>query len=425
MCVDKEKLKSIIKEQMEGLKQKFENENIISRDSDANDYLSSNVALFILGVRRCGKSTLAAQLFFGRPFGYINLDDERLIGLTANDLNTILQAFYEMFGGDLRNIILDEIQGINGWEMFVSRLRETKRVIVTGSNSKLLSGELATYMTGRHIDVSVYPFSFAEYLRYRGVRLGAVLTTTERARANSLIIEYLQNGGFPEFFKYGKAALDGIYNDIITKDIIQRHGIKHTDALRQIARYLVSNSSQEFTYSSLKNITTVKNQITITNWVKYIEESYLIFDIERFSFKLKNIAIAPKKGYAIDTGIVNLLGFRSDENRARLMETAVAIELKRRCAADRNNEVYYWKDHQQHEVDFVVKKNNKIEQLIQVTYASARDEINRRETENLIKASAELHCNSLFIVTLDYEAKEKIGRKPITFVPLWKWLLEK
>ncbi|MGC9157101.1 MAG: ATP-binding protein [Candidatus Micrarchaeia archaeon] len=422
--MDKEALKVIIKEQEDMIRQKLSNEHIITRDLDLRRYLSSNIALFILGVRHCGKSTLAMQLFNGLKHGYINFDDERLLNMSAEDLNTVLLAFYELYGSDLDNIILDEVQNVEGWELFVSRLRETKRVIVTGSNSKLLSGELATRLTGRHIDATLFPFSFSEFLRYKNVEISDVLTTQERATVNRLLLDYLQNGGFPEFFKYGRAALESIYSDIITKDIIQRHRIKQVEALRQLARFLVSNSSQEFTYSSLRRTLQMKNLITVTNWVKYLQEAYLIFVIEKFSYKLKEVAIAPKKAYAIDTGLVSMLGFNTDNLLSRLMETSVAIELKRRASQD-GFEIYYWKGRSQRKVDFVIKAGNRVSQLIQVTRAASREEIKSREIENLIEASKELKCDDLLVITLDYEGREKIKESRIAFVPLWKWLLKR
>ena len=421
--MDKELIKSIIKEQVEEAKERNAREHIIKRDLELSKYLKTNIALFILGVRRCGKSTLALELFSDRKFGYINFDDERLLGIMPSDLNTVLQAFYELYGNDLSNIIFDEIQNIKGWELFISRLRESKCVIVTGSNSKLLSGELSTHLTGRHIDVTLFPFSFKEFLSYKNIEVGNVLTTKERARLNLLLSEYLKNGGFPEFFKYGSAILDSIYNDIITKDIVQRHKIKHIEAFRQLARYMVSNTGSEFTYSSLRSLTYVKNIITITNWIRYMQEAYLIFFVERFSFKLKNVAIAPKKIYVIDTGLANLLGYRSDQNITRLMETAVAIELKRRKAKGLFKEIYYWKDYQQREVDFVIKDGSKVVELIQVTYASSRDGVKEREISSLLSASKELKCNKLKIITIDYEGSETIEGKQIEFIPLWRWLL--
>ncbi len=420
----KENIKEIIKDQIETVNKLMKTENIINRDLDASKYINANTALFILGVRRCGKSTLAAKLFKGTTFGYINFDDERLIGVKVNDLNTILQAFYEVFGTDLEIIIFDEIQNIDGWEKFVSRLRITKKIIVTGSNSKMLSKELSTSMTGRHIDIILYPFSFNEFLRYKGINFSNILTTTERAKINNLIDIYMQNGGFPESLKYGKAILSSIYNDIITKDIVLRYKIKHVNDFKNIASFLISNSSQEYTYSSLRNITNVKNQITVTNWVRYLEESYLLFSLNRFSFKLKNMIKSPRKVYAIDPGIVNLLGFRSDENRSRLMETIVAIELKKRSENTAGSfELYYWKDYQQREVDFIIKKGRNIKQLIQVTYASGKDEIQKREIENLLIASNELKCSNLLIITKDYDSTKKFNNKTIVFVSIWRWLL--
>jgi len=421
--MDKELIKSIIKEQSEEVKERNKKEHIIKRDIELYKYLNNNVALFILGVRRCGKSTLALQLFADEKYGYINFDDERLLGIMPEDLNTVVQAFYELYGNDLKNMIFDEIQNVKGWELFISRLRESKRIIVTSSNSKLLSGELSTYLTGRHIDATLFPFSFREFLSYKGVEAASTLTTKERAQLNSLLSEYLQNGGFPEFFKYGSTILESIYNDIITKDIVQRHKIKHIEAFRQLARYLLSNTGGEFTYSSLRSLTTVKSLITITNWTRYMQEAYLLFFIERFSYKLKNIVMAPKKVYAIDTGIANLLGYRSDQNIARLMETEVAIELKRRQSKGLIKEVYYWKDYQQREVDFVIKEGHKVTEIIQVTYSSSREGIKEREVSSLLAASRELNCDTLKIITMDYEGSETVDGKNINFVPLWKWLL--
>ena len=206
-----------------------------------------------------------------------------------------------------------------------------------------------------------------------------------------------------------------IYDDILTKDILLRHKIKKIEELKRLANYLVTNSSQEATYSKLSRILGVKHIGTISNWVGYLENSFLIFKVERFDFKLKQQFIAPKKFYCIDTGLLNSIGFQFSDNIGRLMENAVAIDLKRR-----NPQIYYWKDYRQNEVDFVIKNDKKITELIQVTYASNRKEIREKEIESLFKASTELKCKNLIVITWDYEADEG----DVKFIPLWKWLIE-
>ncbi|MCW1299307.1 MAG: ATP-binding protein, partial [Candidatus Parvarchaeum sp.] len=250
--MDVERLKQIIVDQRAQLEEKFKKEKIIDRDSSEIRKLFSHPnAFIILGIRRCGKSTLSEEIFRNQKFGYVNFDDDRMIKLDASDLNRVLQALYELYGSDLENIVLDEIQEVYGWEKFVSRLRDTKKVIVTGSNSMLLSGELATSLTGRHLDFTLFPFSFKEYLEYKGIKYSGVLTTAEMSKLNSALHRYLIEGGFPEVLKFGESFLKSIYNDIITKDVIKRHKIKNEGDLKEIASFLLSNISKEFSYSSI------------------------------------------------------------------------------------------------------------------------------------------------------------------------------
>ncbi len=421
--MDKEALRLVIVDQRRNIEERFKNKNIIVRDSSRDVRLKSPTALVILGVRRCGKSTLSEQLFLGLEFGYINFDDERLLGATKDDLNVVLQIFYELYGSDLDNIILDEIQIVSGWEPFVSRLRDTKKVIITGSSSKLLSGELSTRLTGRHVDLLLFPFSFHEFLAYKKWNIPKAFSTADRAEVVRLLGEYIRSGGFPEQFTLGRQIIRSIYNDIITKDVVIRHKIKHIDDLRQVARFLVSNSSKEFTYSSLRGITKVKNLITLSNWVRYLEEAYLFFKVERFSYKLKQTIIAPKKIYCVDSGMIEEVSPEPTENKGRFMENVVAVELIKKSKNDDGFEVFYWKDHRGREVDFVIKKGRVVSQLIQVTYASSREAVEGRELDSLLLASEELKCNNLLILTWDYEGGARMEGKKIIFMPLWKWLL--
>jgi len=409
-------LKGIIKEQREELEKIEKEENIIEREKlkEAQDALKYPNILAVLGIRRCGKSIFSYFLAKNSKAGYINFDDERLIDLKSDDFDKLLISFYELYG-DFDYVILDEVQNIKNWELFVNRLRRTKKVILTGSNSNLLGGELSTHLTGRYIDIELFPFSFREYLLKQRFNKEKAFTTKEKAEILGYLKTYLGIGGFPEAYKFGKAMISRIYDDILTKDILLRHKIKKIEELKRLANYLVTNSSQEATYSKLSRILGVKHIGTISNWVGYLENSFLIFKVERFDFKLKQQFIAPKKFYCIDTGLLNSIGFQFSDNIGRLMENAVAIDLKRR-----NPQIYYWKDYRQNEVDFVIKNDKKITELIQVTYASNRKEIREKEIESLFKASTELKCKNLIVITWDYEADEG----DVKFIPLWKWLIE-
>ena len=425
-----EEIKKIITDQKEEIDEIFQKEKIIPRnlpEEELTNFLKHPNILTITGARRSGKSVLSTQLLKGKKHGYINFDDERIINIESKDLNNVLQAFYELYGPDVEYFILDEIQNIKGWELFANRLRRTKKIVLTGSNSKLLSGELATHLTGRHIDFTLYPFSFKEYLTFFNIK-----PTKEDFYSTKKIVEikkhlknYIQLGGYPEVYKFGKPMLVRTYGDIIQKDILLRYNIKNKKTFRELARYLVSNFSNEITYRKLKDVVSIKNDHTLKNYVDYLSTSYLTFTLERFSFKLKNQIIAPKKIYCTDTGMINSIAFRFSENSGKMLENLVAIELLRRKSYwQRDLEVYYWKDHQQREVDFVLKNGPKIEKLIQVTHVSEKDEIDKREIESLIRASNALKCKNLLLITFDYDDEINMGDTNIRCMPIWKWLLE-
>ncbi len=411
--------KSIIKEQREELETIEKEEHLISREKqgEAKALLTHPLILAILGIRRCGKSIFSYLLAKGSSAGYINFDDERLIGLKNDDFDRLLTAFYELYG-NLDYVILDEIQNVKNWELFVTRLRRTKRVIVTGSNSKLLTGELATHLTGRYIDIQLYPFSFSEYLLKKGYTQNEVFTTQEKAVLLNHLRDYLQIGGFPEAYKFGRIMLSKIYDDILTKDILLRYRINKIEELKKLAQYLVTTSSHETTYARLSKVLGAHHPMTISKWIMYLETAFLFFRIERFDFKLKKQFIAPKKFYCIDPGLTNSIAFQFSDNMGRLMENEVAIELQRNRTI--NSKIYYWKDYQQHEVDFVIKEDKKIKELIQVTFASQKSDIKEREIRSLHKACQELKCKNCRIITWDYETREE----NITYTPLWKWLLK-
>jgi predicted AAA+ superfamily ATPase len=416
-----EDIKNAIVDRESELKKKFQEEKIIERQSrkHAEAMISKDAALIITGPRRCGKSTLALMLGTSKKFGYVNFDDER-ITMEASELNKVLEAIYSL-KGDVDLLIFDEIQNIPGWEKFISRLIGTKEIVLTGSNARLLSRELATYLTGRHVDVVLLPFSFQEFLTFKDFEYN-IYKTSDRAKIKNYLNEYLEIGGFPTAQKLGRVFLAENYKDIIERDVIQRYKIKNSAVFKELARYLISNASSEISFNRIKNIFGIKSPHTVKQYITYLSSAYLVFLVERFSFKLKQQSFAPKKIYCIDNGIISAVGFKTSSDRGKMMENLVAIELFRR-ASEAGWEIYYWKDYQQREVDFVIKDGKNIALLIQVTNISSKREIGERELDSLLRASEELRCNNLLVITYDYEDEEKISGKKIRFVPLWEWLI--
>ncbi len=422
-----EEVKRIIIDQREEIEEIMEEEKIIERENpDLTHHLEHPNILAIIGVRRCGKSIASHMILDGKKYGYLNFDDERLIDLDKGQLNSVLEAFYDL-DGDIEFFIFDEIQNIDGWELFVNRLRRTKKLVITGSNANLLSSELSTHLTGRYVDFHLYPFSFREYLRYEGVE---VPTKKEYSTKNVSMIkrnleDYMKKGGFPESYKFGKHYLRKIYEDIIVKDALTRYSIRNKKSFRELAKFLISNYSNEFSYSKLKDMIDVNNVHTVKDYVNYLESVQIVFVLERFSYSLKKQMIAPKKAYCIDPGIVDSVAFAFSEDKGRLLENLVAVELRRRKRYWNDEwEIYYWRDGNKNEVDFIVKENEEVEQLIQVSYNVDNKKTKEREVNGLIKGSDALRCDDLTVLTWDHEETMEKEEKEIIFKPVWRWLIE-
>ena len=374
----------------------------------------------IIGPRRAGKSFFAIHhLSNNRNFGYVNFDDERLTDLP--DYDEILVAVDSVYGNP-KVLLLDEIQNLLKWEIFVNRLaRQGYDLVITGSNSHLLSSELATHLTGRYLQTSIMPFSFREYLSLSPHEL----TTQEKVSA---LYQYAQGGGFPEPLVKKFPARDylvTLFDSIVYKDIVKRFHIRSVQGIEDLAMYLLSNIASEYSYSSLARVTRSKSPMTVRKYLGYLEEAFLFFSLSRFSFKVREQVAANKKIYCTDTGFVAAKAFRVSENRGKMYENLVAIELWR---LQQQNEasVWYWKDAQQEEVDFVVQREDRITVLIQVC-ADLKDERTRsREIRAILKASRGLRCNNLLILSEQEEKTEEAEwfgmRGTIRYVPLWKWL---
>ena len=421
--ISKELLKEVLMEQQKKVKQ-AKNEGFVTRErlDEIRKFAEVRHSIVITGVRRCGKSVFLSQImdaFFENCY-YINFEDERLAGFDLNDFNRLYEACIELFGKS-RNFFVDEIQNVAGWERWVRRMYEDGfKFFITGSNARLLSKELASSLTGRHLQFSLFPFSFREFLAFNKFefRKEDVYLTERRAIISKYLSEYLKGGGFPEYLKYKRTEiLQEYFNDIIQRDIVERYQVKNIKQLKDVARYLVTNTGNLVSFNQLKNLTEMKSVNSAIKYFAYLENAYLLFGVPYFSYSLRKQSANPLKVFAIDTGLRNSISFTFSKDIGRLYETAVAIQLKRK-----NNDIYYWKS-QSGEVDFVVKEGND-KKLIQVCYDINDPDVRKREINSLLKAAKELKTRSLVIITEDKEGEDIVEGKKIIYRPLWKWLLE-
>ncbi|MBS3066854.1 ATP-binding protein [Candidatus Pacearchaeota archaeon] len=395
-------------------------EKYINRSQDLK--LDNDLIKVIIGPRRAGKSFFALH-FLNKigNFGYVNFDEEKLI--EVDNYNEIVTAMNSIYNNP-KLVLFDEIQNLPKWELFVNRLqRQGYKLIITGSNSNLLSRELATHLTGRHLLTNIFPFSFKEYLKLEDKEL----TNTEIKEELS---KYLFNGGYPEILLKRvelKEYLSLLFNSILYKDIIKRYKIRNPKQIEDLATYLISNIANEYSYNSLAKIGKIKSSHTIEKYLSYLEESFILFSLSRFSYKVKEQLSSNKKIYCIDNGFIQAKSFKTSPDLGRLYENLVANKLKKQ-EVDERLRFYYWKNQQQEEVDFVIKEGLKIKQLIQVCFNIKDLDAKSREIRALIKASKELKCNNLLIITEDTESEERAewfgDRATIKFIPLWKWLLK-
>lgn len=423
--ISKELLKGVLLEQRKKIEQ-LKTEDLVAREmlGKIREYTGLKHSIIVTGPRRCGKSVFLSQMInaFFEKYHYINFEDERLASFEIRDFNALNETFIELFG-ESKSIFLDEPQNITGWEKWVRRMYEANfKFFITGSNARLLSKELATTLTGRHLQFQIFPFSFREFMGFKkfGLKREDVYLTERRALITKYLSEYLKDGGFPEYLKYKKIEiLQEYFNDIIQRDIVERYKVKNVRQLKELARYLLTNSGNLTTYNRLKTATEISSVNTAIKYFSYLENAYLLFSVPYFSHSLRKQTANPFKVYAIDAGLRNAVSFRFSEDTGRLYELAVAIELKRK-----NVQIFYWKNPQHEEVDFVLKEDDKIKQLIQVCYDISDPETKKREIRALIKAGKELKCKNLLVLNSNYETEEKIEGKTIKFRPLWKWLIE-
>lgn len=410
--------KNLIKEIIIDQRALFEKKKFVARDFPDN-FLTTKKISVISGIRRCGKSTLLRQISKNLPaFCYLNFEDERMLDFSYRDFNSMHEVFLELYG-EQEIYLFDEIQNISGWEKFVRRLFESgKKIFVTGSNAKLLSSELATTLSGRHLKFELYPFSFREFLQFNNFSVKKNQTTEEKSLLKRKLNQYMEYGGFPEIIASGdKNELKQLYQDVLIKDLLVRFKIREIKGFRDIALYLLSNISLPVSYNGIRNLLGIKSTTSVKNYVDFFEEAYLFYSLFKFDYSVKKQIINDRKIYCVDSGIVNAVAFRFSENLGRIMENLVFIELKRRDA-----DMFYYKGKK--ECDFLLRHGIEVTEAIQVAHTLTDLETEKREIAGLLEAMEKFNLKTGLIITQDREAEKKIDKKSIKIVPLWKWLLE-
>ena len=398
-------------------------------------YSKAKEIIDITGVRRCGKSTLMKQLMKDMISGgtererilYVNFDEVMFEAELSVELMERIYSAYQKYVNreEESYIFLDEVQNIPKWEKWVRTAYDKHdgriKIFVSGSSANLLKSELSSILTGRHLTLEIYPLSFREYLTFKGIdvksKQDAVL---QSKKIKMMIIDYLEKGGFPEAVLRddSKVLLKQYFDDIIYRDIAERHKIREINIVRNIAIFLLTNTSKYFTYNKIKNSMPMKPSLeTVIKYIDYLDSAFLTFSVPIFSYKVTEQFQHPRKTYCIDTGLRNAVCFRFRENLGQLAENCVYLELRRR-----KKEVYYWND-RYNEVDFVVKEGLRVSELIQVCWNLMDKHTKKREVKGIMRGMEEFGLERGLIISENYEGIETSGDKKIIYVPLWKWLL--
>ena len=374
-----------------------------NRESLAKLQLSTSHILIITGVRRCGKSTLLQQISkkIKEEIIYFNFEDPRIYGFELEDFTKL----DEIVGDEIRYYFFDEIQNVEKWELFIRHLHDRdKRIAITGSNASLLSKELGTRLTGRNIQIELFPFSYTEYLMF--LQLENNLTSFNL---------YLEDGGFPEYLKSKhKEQHQQLFKDIVYRDIIVRHGIRQAKTLIDIALFLIANVGKEYSLNGIKNTFGVGSANSVADYIHWLEDSYVLFSMPRFSWSLKSVSINPKKVYCIDTGFAQANSLSFSEDTGRLLENCVYLALRRKY-----KEIYYFKD--KGECDFIVKEAQDILHIIQVC-GKIHPDNKAREVNGLLAALTFFSKTEGLILTLNQEDVLMINDVKVRLLPVWKWL---
>ncbi len=422
--IDKRNLEIILSDQREEIGKRWKEQLCARREEQLVD-LGSPQAQVVIGVRRCGKSTLCFQIlqYTGDTFAYVDFDDERLAKLQSHQLNDILEVLYKIYG-DFRYIFLDEIQNVEGWPLFVNRLLRNKlHVLLTGSNAKLLSNDLATHLTGRSCEIPLYPFSFGEYCTVKKTSTQG-LATKDIAKRRATFDEYMQQGGFPELLlvKNERAYISSLVGNVLKRDIEQRYKIAFTANFENMANHLLNISPSVPAVGDLAKTFGFKSPHTVRNYIDYLKQAYLLIGIKKYSSKSK-LRVTQEKLYAVDVALMNKReNALAGDNLGWRLETVVLLHLIRICNYE-GWDVYYMKD-RSGECDFVICDGNNVLQCIQVSYDISNEKTRKREIDGLLLAYRQTKCKNLLLLT-DHEFQEtKANGVPITIKPVYEWALQ-
>lgn len=385
----------------------------LDRDTKYNkqELLSNPLIKLISGPRRVGKSTYALLLLKDTNFAYLNFDDNQLLSKWDEDL--VMQTLDDVYQG-YEYILLDEIQNLENWDLWVSKLyRRGKNLVITGSNAKMLSSEMATVLTGRYIQVEMLPFSFAEYLQW-----------TSYAHTDYIAItDYLKNGGYPETIAARSITqnyLNTLFDSIVWKDVSKRHNVRNTTELNDVALYLLSNFCNPLSANDVAKALNLSSTTTTKKFMDYLHEPYLFFYLPRYNNKLKVMKKSAQKIYVIDNGFVTAKAFNLSENMGRLLENYIFIELLRR-GYNTEKTLFYYKSRNDKETDFVTRNGTTIEHLIQVCYDLSNPKTEKREVDSIVECAEELKCKNLTIVTANDERTIEKRGYCINVIPAWKF----
>lgn len=398
----KEVLKSIIISQQEWL---VEEEREIPREHFEELKSLTPFGYIITGVRRSGKSTLMKQLMrYHASVNYFNFEDSRTAGFEVSDFLVVEDLFTEL-SGNPQMMFFDEIQNVNGWERYVrDAIDRKKTVVITGSNARLLSRELGTKLTGRHLDFEVFPFSYSEFLSYFKLQAGPESFSS-----------FISKGGFPGFLNMGKKEmLSTLVSDILVRDIFTRYNLRNQEVYRRIVQFLLSNTGKEVSFNKLKNTFEVGSASSVMEFMNYLMDAYLIFLVPRYATSLKVQAKNPRKVYGIDQGLVNFSSVSGSPDLGRLLENTVYLSLRRS-----QKEIWYFKEKK--ECDFICREEKNKYSAIQVTWQLGLQN-EKREIEGLLEAMNQLNLTEGTIITFDQEDKVVKDGKTIRLVPGWKWM---
>ncbi len=389
------------------------------------EFTQSRFVVIVMGIRRCGKSTLMQQIRDLQPEQdfCLSFEDERLVSFTLDDFQILLETFIELFG-EQKTLYFDEIQNIVGWELFIRRMHDYGyKIYITGSNANLLSRELGTHLTGRYVTLELYPYAFAEYCIARQHPVDITRKTTiQKSMHKKWLNEFQVEGGFPEYLQNPiNEYLRTLYENILYRDIIKRYNLPHEKPIKELVVYLASNIGKTVTYNSLSKTLGLSSGATIQEYFGYLENCYLFFILHRYDVSLKKQMIAPKKVFIIDTALARVLGFRFSDDIGRFLENIVFIELKRRYSEN----IYY---HQgKYECDFIIREGIKIVQVIQVTQHLRDIETKAREYRGLLEAMQAYQLNSGIILTENEQGEEEITESGVAYtihiMPITQWLL--